>query len=184
MISCWGIHHIDIAQWGNGTDATGPSTVEGTGEFPKTGSCDAILSWKVRFEYANAAPMTFVGPGNGVRFVGDAASVLVRRGKIQASDDKLLRDPKNKYDTMPVKLPISKNHEKNFIEAIKNRTRAICDIEAAVRSDTLCQIALIAVKQGRKLKWDPKAEHFVKDDAANAMLKPRTFRGDWKLQKV
>lgn len=184
MISCWGIHHIDIAQWGNGTDATGPSTVEGTGEFPKSGSCDAILSWKVRFEYANAAPMTFVGPGNSVRFVGDAASVLVRRGKIEPSDDKLLRDPKNKYDTMPVKLPISKNHEKNFIEAIKNRTRAICDIEAAVRSDTLCQIALIAVKQGRKLKWDPKAEHFVKDDAANAMLKPRTFRGDWKLQKV
>ena len=184
MISCWGIHHLDIAQWGNDTDATGPRTVEGTGEFPKTGSCDAILRWKVRFEYANAAPVTFVGPGNAVRFVGEAASVLVRRGQIQPSDKKLLRDPKNKYDTMPVKLPISKSHERNFIDAIKNRTRSICDIEAAVRSDTLCQIALIAVKQGRKLTWDPKAERFVKDDAANAMLKPRTFRGDWKLQKV
>ena len=24
MISCWGIHHLDIAQWGNGTDAHRP----------------------------------------------------------------------------------------------------------------------------------------------------------------
>ena len=31
MISCWGIHHLDIAQWGNGADATGPSRIEGTG---------------------------------------------------------------------------------------------------------------------------------------------------------
>ena len=59
--------------------------------------------------------------------------------------------------------------------------RAICDIEAAVRSDTLCQLALIAVKQGRKLAWDPQAERFPNDDAANALLQPRPFRGDWKL---
>ena len=43
---------------------------------------------------------------------------------------------------------------------------------------------LIAVKAGRKLQWDRKAERFVNDDAANAMLQPRTFRGDWKLPEV
>jgi hypothetical protein len=42
-------------------------------------------------------------------------------------------------------------------------------------------LALIAVKQGRKLKWDPQAEQFVNDPAANAMLQPRPFRGEWKL---
>ena len=53
-----------------------------------------------------------------------------------------------------------------------------------MRSDTLGQTALIAVKQGRKLQWDPKAEHFVDNDVANKMLQPRTFRGDWKLSAV
>ena len=49
MISCWGIHHMDIANWGNGTDSTGPVSVEGTGNFPKTGTCDTVLDWRVRF---------------------------------------------------------------------------------------------------------------------------------------
>ena len=53
-----------------------------------------------------------------------------------------------------------------------------------MRSDALCQLALIAVKQGRKLAWDPKAERFANDDAANAMLQPRPFRANWSLKKT
>jgi predicted dehydrogenase len=185
MISCWGIHHLDIAQWGNGADGTGPSTVAGTGEFPQEGTCDAILNWKVRFEYAQAAPVTFVSDGqglaHGVRFVGETAWVHVSRGSIQASDEQMLRDPQNKYDQMPIQLPVSLDHTRNFLDAIKSRKRAICDIDAAVRGDTLCQLALIAVKQGRKLRWDPQAERLLDDEAANTLLQPRPFRGEWKL---
>jgi len=36
-ITTWGIHHVDIAQWGNDADNTGPVEVEGTGEFPPAG---------------------------------------------------------------------------------------------------------------------------------------------------
>jgi predicted dehydrogenase len=191
MISCWGIHHLDIAQWGNGTDATGPCRVEGTGEFPKAGSLDAILNWKVRFEYAQAAPLTFVSDGtpgfeHGIRFVGESGWVQVRRGAISTADDResLLRDPQNQCGAMPRKLPVSREHTRNFMDAVRNGTPAICGIETAVRSDTLCQLALIAVKQGRKLEWDPAGEQFVNDAAAGALLQPRTFRGDWKLPAV
>ncbi len=183
MISCWGIHHLDIAQWGNGTDATGPVSVEGTGSFPE-GSCDAILDWDVRFEFAKAAPVRFKGKGrHGVHFIGEDERLFVTRGNLEVADT-IYRDPDNKVGTMPVKLPVSTHHARNFIEAIRTGTRPICDIEHAVRSDTLCQTALIAVKQGRKLQWDPKAEHFVNDEAANKMLQPRSFRGDWKLPAV
>jgi Oxidoreductase family, C-terminal alpha/beta domain len=30
----WGAHLIDLAQWANNTEATGPVEVEGTGHFP------------------------------------------------------------------------------------------------------------------------------------------------------
>jgi predicted dehydrogenase len=188
MIACWGIHHLDIAQWGNGTDATGPSTVQGTGEFPTAGTCDAILNWKVRFEYAGAAPVTFVNNGRGqdfgVKFIGDSGWVYVNRGSIRANNDQLLRDPQNKSGRMGIKLPVSGDHYRNFLDAVRKGGRAICDIETAVRSDTLCQIACIAVKLGRKLRWDPKAEQFADDPEANRLLAARSFRGPWKLPEV
>ena len=189
MISCWGIHHLDIAQWGNGTDATGPNAVEGAGEFPIEGAFDAIERWRVRFEYANAAPVVFGSDGtlgftNGLRFVGSSGWVYVVRGDITAHDEKFLDVPENKVGTMPIKLAISGDHTRDFLDAIRNGRRAICDIETAVRSDTLCQIALIAVKQGRKLRWNPQTERFLNDDAANASLQPRPFRGEWKLPEA
>lgn len=188
MISCWGIHHLDIAQWGNGTDATGPCSVKGTAQFPREGTCDAILSWKVHFEYAGAAPVTFVNNGSGIdfgiRFIGDSGWIHVNRGSLRAHDEKFLRDPQNKPEKLTVKLPVSREHTRNFVDAVKKGGRAICDIETALRSETLCQIASIAVKQGRKLQWDPQAEQFVKDDTANRMLQPRPMRGPWKLAVV
>jgi hypothetical protein len=60
------------------------------------------------------------------------------------ADNAILRDPANKEGTMPIKLPASLEHTRNFIDSIKAGTQAICDIETAVRSDTLCQLAAIA----------------------------------------
>ena len=186
MISCWGIHHLDIAQWGNGTDATGPVAVEGEGEFPKEGGFDAILRWKVRFEYAGAAPVVFVNDGtpgfqHGVKLVGETGWVHVDRGRITAGDDALLKDPQNAGGAMPVALPVSNDHVRNFLDAVKGKAPVLSGIEVAVRSDTLCQLALVAVKAGRKIAWDPAAERIAGDDAAAAMLRARPFRGDWRL---
>jgi predicted dehydrogenase len=187
MISCWGIHHLDIAQWVTSQYAKGPSSVEGTGTFPESGSCDSILNWNVEFKYDQGPPITFVGPPkdgkHGLRFIGEEGSLFVTRGSLEADLD-LQRDPQNKVGSMPIKLPVSTNHAGNFIEAIRNDTRAICDIETAIQSDVLCQMALIAVKQGRKLKWDSKKEHFKNDAGANALLEPREIRGNWRLPKV
>jgi len=188
MISCWGIHHLDIAQWGNGTDTTGPTSVEGAATYPKSGSCDAVLNWMVRMEYASAAPIIFATQGqeigHGVRFIGEDFWVHVVRGSIKASDATLLRDPKNAMGTMPIKLPVSKVHTDNFIEAIRAGTRAICDIDSAVRSDMLPQLTAMALKVRRKLSWDPATETFRDDTEANALLAHRPFRGNWKLPAI
>ena len=185
MISCWGIHHLDIAQWGNGTDDSGPISVEGTGTYPAAGSCDDVLTWKIRYEYANAAPITFASQNDeithGVKFIGENGWLQVTRNKIWASDEKILTDPQNKESVLPLKLPVSVDHTRNFVDAIKTRTQPICGIETAVRSDTLCQLAAIALKAKRKLTWDPVAENFGGDAKANRMLEAREFRAGWKL---
>ncbi len=209
MVSCWGIHHLDIANWGNGTDETGPISIEGSGAFPKSGSCDAVLSWMLRYEFAKGAPITFASQsdepgkiGHGIRFIGEDGWVHVVRGQIKASDEAILRDPHNKMGQMPVSLDPealgccggkkddvkrvsgSDDHTRKFVDAVISGTRANCDIETSVRSDALCQLAAIAVRQNRKLIWDPVAEKFTGDDDANALLKARAFRGDWKLPEI
>lgn len=189
MISCWGIHHLDIAQWGNGADATGPNRIVGSGEFAKEGDHDAVQKWQVRYEYDGRAPLVFAHEGtpgfdHGIKFIGESDTVHVKRGTIASPNENLLRDPQNKYDTMPITLPISAHHTRNFLDAIRQKRRALCDVETALRSDTLCQLGLIAVQQGRELRWDPQAERFLNNAAANAALQPRALRSDWKLPVV
>ena len=187
FISCWGIHHLDIAQWGNGTEKTGPVRVEATGSFPDPGSCNTLMTWKARFEFADAAPISFANIPqfeSGVRFIGDNGWVHVDRGLIEANPQKLLEDPQTKPGQMPIKLIESTDHQSNFFEAVRSGKPTIAGIETGLRSDTLSHLAWIAAKLGRKLSWDPQAEHFVNDTAADALLKARPMRGPWSLPVV
>jgi hypothetical protein len=70
------------------------------------------------------------------------------------------------------------------VDAIKTKQRAICDIETAVRSDTLPQLGAMQLKAKRKLLWNPKAQSFTNDEAANTLINARPFRGDWKLPEI
>ena len=56
-------------------------------------------------------------------------------------------------------------------------------IEEARRSATMCQIGNIAMKLGRKLRWDPKAEQFLDDAEANRMLS-RPQRSPYTLKEM
>src|SRR5690606_37868598 len=52
MITNWGAHLNDIAQWGNGTDRTGPVSVEGRGSYPKEkGLWNVLIDFHVEYEY-------------------------------------------------------------------------------------------------------------------------------------
>jgi hypothetical protein len=44
-------------------------------------------------------------------------------------------------------------------------------------------LANLAIKLGRKLRWDPAKEQFIGDEAANQML-DRPRRAPWQLPQV
>ena len=79
-----------------------------------------------------------------------------------------------------VRLPVSNHHQQNFIDCVKSRARTVAPVEVAVRSDSLCQLSDIAMRLGRRLKWDPGAEKFPGDPEANRMLE-RPMRSPWRL---
>jgi predicted dehydrogenase len=168
MITGWGSHMNDIAQWGNGSDDTGPLEIEAKAEFPDRGLFDVHTTFRCEALYANGVRLIQeTGDPAGVRFEGDKGWVFVERGEVTASDPALLKQEPGEGE---VRLYRSNNHMKNFLECMRSRQDPVAPVEAGHRSNTICVLTHIAMKLGRKLRWDPQAERFLDDDEANNWL--------------
>jgi len=186
----WGIHDVDIAQWVLGTDHTGPVEVEGWGTFPKEGLYDTATAWEVEHTYANGVKLIHMDMRTalkkarqfslhwmGMLFEGTEGWVYVSRDGVHAEPQSLLKAVIGPNETQ---FPRSTDHRRNFLDCVKTFRQPISPIEAAVRSDTVCQQADIAMRLKRKLRWDPVREAFVEDEQANRMLS-RAMRTPWHL---
>jgi predicted dehydrogenase len=171
MMTDWGAHHFDIAQWGLGMDDSGPVEI-----LPPDGKDIKRLTYK----YANGVVMYHGGLDGynfGVVFVGTDGKVCVDRGRFKTEPESLAEV---KVGELPVKLYKSDNHYKDFIDCVKSRQKPICDVEIGARSVTVCHLGNLAYWNKRPLKWDPAKEKFVGDKEANQWL-DREKRGGWKV---
>ena len=107
------------------------------------------------------------GDPAGVTFEGDAGSIHVTRSSIKATPSKLLDDLVTDSD---VRLYQSDNHMGNFLQCARSGKAPICPVEVGHQANVVCVMVHIAMKLGRKLRWDPQQEKFLGDDAANEML--------------
>ena len=156
----WGAHHNDIAQWGLGMDGSGPVSVTATGiaacPTSRT-SYNCHPHFAVTYRYADGTHLITTSDGeNGNRFIGDEGWIFVSRGRIEASDNKLLNEP---LHGETVRLYVSNDHMGNFIDGVRTRKRPICDVEVGYRSVTVCHLGAIALRLGIPLDWDPKADN-------------------------
>jgi hypothetical protein len=128
--------------------------------------------------YENGVVMNHVKlpKGNGVEFIGSEGKIEVSRGHLITSPNAELAE--YKFKETEKRLYFSDNHYQDWIDAIKNHTRPISDVETGHRTSSVCNIANIAYELERPLKWDPRKERFLGDDSANMML-TRPFRGEW-----
>ncbi|MBN2310945.1 MAG: Gfo/Idh/MocA family oxidoreductase [Candidatus Hydrogenedentes bacterium] len=185
QVTDWGAHHIDIAQWGMGTDDTGPIEVEGVGVFPENGLWDAAIDYRFSCVYANGVTL-YVGSNNyytqGVRFIGEDGWVLVTRARAFAHPESLLRE---RFGPGDIRLarPTGdhrQGHRHNFLRCVKTREQTITPIEIGHRSITIAHLANIAMLLGRKIRWDPEREVIVGDPEASRMLS-RPMRAPWHI---
>jgi predicted dehydrogenase len=74
------------------------------------------------------------------------------------------------------------NHFANFIECVRSRKREDlhCEVEDGHMSTSLCHLANIAYRTGRKLTFDPATETFPGDEEANRYL-TRLYREPYVL---
>ena len=180
MITGWGSHHLDTAQWGMGTEHTGPISVEGEAEFPKSGLWNVHGDFRIEYTYKSGVKVIAADNkrnAQGVRFEGSEGWIHVKRWSIDGSPKSILT---SKIGDDEIHLYKSDNHKKDFIDCVKSRSQPVAPVEVGHRSCTVCLLGQIAMKAGRKLEWDPDKERFVDDDAANKLL-TRPMRAPWKI---
>lgn len=181
-ITDWGAHFLDVAQWGAGMDDTTPTEVSATEVKRRdAGIYDAAEGFRIEYRYANGVRVVMLSTDDktkwGTKFIGSEGWIFTESEVLKASSDDILRVKLKASDTQ---LYESKNHHRNFIDAVLSRGRTAATAEIAQRAATTCHIGAISAVLQRPLKFDPQAEHFEGDDQANQMLL-RPMRDAWKI---
>ena len=178
----WGAHTLDLCQWANKADDTGPVEYEATAKT-------------INARYANGVKLvldcleTPFGKRPGwvqslgtcpVRFVGDEGWVETGdSGGIEVHPASLKEELKGAGGKRVVGLDVS-NHARNFFDCIKSRAKPAANSQVMRRSHTACHAAALAWILQRKLKYDPVKEEFLGDDEANG-LRTRAARSPWAV---
>ncbi len=181
-VTNWGAHQLDIAQWGIGTDASGPREVEGHGKRNATGLHDVFYDVHVDFTYANGVKIELRSGGNGVRFNGTEGWIYVSRSKLEAERKSVLDSRIGPGEIHLAPSGSGGTHMGLWLDCIRTRNPKGMNVPAEIghRSATLCHLANISMELPRKLQWDPEAERFIDDDEANRLIW-RPMRQPWRL---
>jgi len=158
-------HHFDPVNWTYAKDATSPVQIEAHAPPAHPEAC-AMWGW-VEMRYAD-----------GTTFVMESREWGEPYNRKQARDvslDDLSEEDQAKIREMPDPEPLV-----SFPEAVKTRQQPGGHAEAAHRTATLCHLANIAIRTGRKLRYDPVKEEFFGDEAANR-LAYLPMRAPWRL---
>ena len=174
QLTDWGAHFIDMAHWGMGAENTGPVEIEGKGTFPpKSDVWNTATAWNIECRYANGVKMLITNQGGGVKFVGEEGTVT-----LSGSEPKSIWESKIGPDE--IHLYKSNDHYANFVDSVISRERTAAPVDVAHRSITPAHLGNVAIRLGRKLRWNPEQEGFIGDSQANSMLS-RPYRSPWRL---
>lgn len=177
-VSGWGTHSLDQVQCALGTDMTGPVEIS-------PGDKDAKGWPRMTMKYANGTLLKLMGQRRtmedlGAIFRGEKGNIEILRGHARANPSELLKDaPPNTPGGPKESVP----HIANFIDCVRTRKRPAADAETGHRATTVCHLINICRKLDRKLQWDPKAEKFLNDQAADALIS-RPRRKGYELPNV
>jgi predicted dehydrogenase len=184
-----GVHETDMCLWGLGVETLPTDIVAMGGKFlfdddketPELLSSNYFFpdtNQMIEFEVRPWETNTEAGAGVGNLFYGSKGYLVI---KGYNSYETFLGErgepgPKNSDKGKDGRLvdPVGK-HFANFIDAVRRRDTSVQHgpVETAHTASGLAHLGNIAYRLGRKLKFDPKAEHFIGDTEADGLLTRR-----------
>jgi myo-inositol 2-dehydrogenase / D-chiro-inositol 1-dehydrogenase len=165
-----GMHYLDPVQYILNKDHTSPVEIEA--DSPQQHP-DACGSWRrVRLRYAD-----------GCEIILDGENRDLRAPFIEGPQGKLWRGFKSDIPGLEEKLasmPDPEPQVTDFSLAVRARRKFALNEVNGHRSCTLVNLAKIAVRLGRPLKFDPDRQVFIGDDEANRFI-DEPMRSPWNM---
>ncbi len=155
LMTDWGAHMFDIAQWAIGKDGSGPVEI-----IPPGYSFYDCLTYKYEEPFDGKTP--------GLQIYGENGWIKVSRGKYAASDKKFDMKKALGDDNVPYETRVG--HHRKFIEAIKSRIDPNVPVEVGHSSCTVCNLGNIAMELGRPVVWNPIVQKFMNDPEATKRM--------------
>jgi predicted dehydrogenase len=188
IVTDWGAHHVDVAQWAIAPDLPGPTTVEPmTTEMPVryekgwptvNNAFNTAARFNIKCTFANGVEMFIrdkvegFPSDNGILIEGDGGWLFVNRDKLTGTAvDRMKTEPLREGAVRAVPKTPEIPHEKhlvNFLECVRTRAVPTSDVWTHHRHLTTCHLANIAMRLGRKIQWDASAQKIVGDGEADA----------------
>jgi len=174
-----GQHWLDPIQYILGKDGTGPADVWADAPFPQ--HPDAVGLWgHVYMRYTDGTRIIMESEEWGEKEAGNPPFLEGPKGKVfdRYSDR---TDPPGLFERS-ASVPVPPR-DRGFEDAVRTRDNsnsAKPNAEEGHRSSTLFHLANIAIRMGRRIKWDPKAEKIIGDPGANALVNV-PMRAPWHL---
>jgi len=160
-----GQHALDPINWLYGKDDTGPVEVEAYAP-PAHPEATGMWGW-VKLRYADGFQIVLESGEWGEPLEG------IKGRQVKLSD--LSEEDQKKVLEMPDPEPL-----RTFAEAVKTRKPAGGNPEAANRTAALMHLSNIAIRMGRKIRFDPVKEQILGDDEANRLVN-QPMRAPWHL---
>ena len=199
LMTDWGAHMIDIANWGMGIKA--PSSAMSAGG--KFGYPDdamqtpdsqhvtwAFPGFNMIWEHAVGIGRGPEAREHGVAFHGNNGVLVIdRQGwEVYAETDAINKKRMYKVPGVPRasagNVDYHATHIQNFIDCMRTRKRPNSDVEIGHNSMIACHLANIAQRLGRLVKWDVEKEMIVGDPEAQNDYVSRAYRAPWKLPEI
>jgi predicted dehydrogenase len=195
LMTDWGAHMIDIANWGMGIKApTSAMSIGGKYGYPddaeETPDTQQVLwsfpEFSMVWEHATAIGRGPEARDHGVAFHGNDGVLVVDRGGWEVYPETERKGRKRDYKAVGVPRQGAGNedyhfqHVKNFIDCVQSRKRPNSDVEIGHNSMIACHLGNIAFRLGRQIKWDLEKEEVIGDKEAQRYV-TREYRAPWKL---
>ena len=197
LMTDWGAHMIDIANWGMGVNVPKSATsVGGKFGFPddaeETPDTQQALwefdGFSMMWEHATAIGQGPYMRDHGVAFHGNNGVLVVDRGGWEVLSETETKENKKRYRMIGEPRrgssgDMNQAHMKDFLDCVESRKRPASDVEIGHNSMIACHLANIAFRTGRVVHWDAAREQITGDAEAQKLVS-KAYRAPWALPAI